>query len=130
MHIEWNGRLFRDGKTISGEADYTWTRKYWYDSLGLELLEYTGQYRSDELDITFIVEIDKERIIVRNDHKHFCSMDLYYTPTIKDNFIAYDPHPKSSQITFLRKDGRIESFVYRDYDGDGREAIKFDKVDR
>ena len=95
-----------------------------------DLMEYIGQYRSDELDITFNVEIDKERIIVRNDNKHFCSMDLYYTPTIKDNFIAYDPHPKSSQITFLRKDGRIESFVYRDYDGDGREAIKFDKVDR
>lgn len=95
-----------------------------------DLMEYIGQYRSDELDITFNVEIDNERIIVRNENKHFCSMDLNYAPTIKDNFIAYDPHPTSSQITFLRKDGRIASFVYRDYDGDGREAIRFDKVDR
>jgi hypothetical protein len=36
MHMEWNGRLYRDGKTIAGEADHTWTRKYWYAPLGLE----------------------------------------------------------------------------------------------
>jgi hypothetical protein len=36
MHIDWNGRLYRDGNTISGEADYTWTRKYWYAPIGLE----------------------------------------------------------------------------------------------
>jgi hypothetical protein len=36
MHIEWSGRLYRDGHTIAGEADHTWTRKYWYAPLGLE----------------------------------------------------------------------------------------------
>src|SRR5687768_18338515 len=36
MHIDWSGRLYRDGKTITGEADHTWTRKYWYEPLGLE----------------------------------------------------------------------------------------------
>ena len=36
MHIEWSGRLYRNGKTIAGEADHTWTRKYWYEPLGLE----------------------------------------------------------------------------------------------
>ena len=36
MHIEWSGRLRREGATISGEADYTWTRKYWYAAIGLE----------------------------------------------------------------------------------------------
>lgn len=36
MHVEWSGRLYRDGNTISGEADHTWTRKYWYAPIGLE----------------------------------------------------------------------------------------------
>jgi hypothetical protein len=36
MHLEWSGRLYREGATISGEADYTWTRKYWYAPIGLE----------------------------------------------------------------------------------------------
>ena len=54
-------------------------------------------------------------------------MDLDYSPTIRDNFIAYDPHSTSSRITFLREDGRIEAFVFRDDDGDGREDIRFEK---
>jgi hypothetical protein len=36
MHIEWEGRLYRQGDRIVGEADYTWTRKYWYAPVGLE----------------------------------------------------------------------------------------------
>jgi hypothetical protein len=36
IHIEWEGRLFRDGTAVTGEADYVWTRKYWYSPLGLE----------------------------------------------------------------------------------------------
>jgi hypothetical protein len=36
MHVEWEGRLYRHGGRIVGEADYTWTRKYWYAPVGLE----------------------------------------------------------------------------------------------
>jgi hypothetical protein len=36
VHLDWNGTLGRDGDEIFGEADYTWTRKYWYSPLGLE----------------------------------------------------------------------------------------------
>jgi len=36
MHIEWSGRLYRDGASIAGEADHTWARKYWYAPVGLE----------------------------------------------------------------------------------------------
>jgi hypothetical protein len=35
-HLEWSGRLYREGQAIFGEADHTWTRKYWYSPLGLE----------------------------------------------------------------------------------------------
>ncbi|MGB6875535.1 MAG: hypothetical protein WBD87_05825 [Candidatus Acidiferrales bacterium] len=36
LHLDWNGMLGRDTKGIYGEADHTWTRKYWYSPLGLE----------------------------------------------------------------------------------------------
>jgi hypothetical protein len=35
-HVEWSGELRREEDRIIGEADYTWTRKYWYEPLGLE----------------------------------------------------------------------------------------------
>ena len=36
LHLAWSGTLGRDGNAIYGEADHTWTRKYWYSPLGLE----------------------------------------------------------------------------------------------
>src|SRR5438270_3348903 len=36
LHLEWSGRLYREGEVIFGEAEHTWTRKYWYSPLGLE----------------------------------------------------------------------------------------------
>jgi hypothetical protein len=35
-HLAWNGTIYRRGSTLVGEADHTWTRKYWYSPLGLE----------------------------------------------------------------------------------------------
>ena len=36
LHLDWSGKLGRDGDAIYGEADQTLTRKYWYSPLGLE----------------------------------------------------------------------------------------------
>jgi len=36
MHIEWSGRLYCENGCFVGEADYTWTRKYWYEPIGLQ----------------------------------------------------------------------------------------------
>jgi len=36
LNLDWNGKFYRDGSSIIGEADHTWTRKYWYSPLGLE----------------------------------------------------------------------------------------------
>jgi hypothetical protein len=35
-HLEWAGRLYRRRGSIEGEAEHSWTRKYWYSPLGLE----------------------------------------------------------------------------------------------
>lgn len=34
--MDWRGSLFKDQEQVLAEADYTWTRKYWYSPLGLE----------------------------------------------------------------------------------------------
>jgi hypothetical protein len=36
MHIEWSGRLYCENGCFVGEADHTWTRKYWYEPIGLQ----------------------------------------------------------------------------------------------
>lgn len=36
IELEWEGRMFRQGGTIEGEAERLYTRKYWYSPLGLE----------------------------------------------------------------------------------------------
>lgn len=34
--LAWNGALYRRARKLVGEADHTWTRKYWYSPIGLE----------------------------------------------------------------------------------------------
>lgn len=36
IHLDWEGFLFKHGDHIHGEAEYIWTRKYWYAPIGLE----------------------------------------------------------------------------------------------
>lgn len=36
IHLDWEGFLFKHGAHIYGEAEYFWTRKYWYAPIGLE----------------------------------------------------------------------------------------------
>jgi hypothetical protein len=93
-----------------------------------QLDEYVGEYRCQELGTTFVVDVVDRRLRLRNANRHFCSMDLAYDPTFEDSFVAYDPHPVVSQITFLREQGRVAAFVYRDYDGDRREDLAFVEV--
>lgn len=34
--MAWSGTLYRRANVLVGEADHTWTRKYWYSPVGLE----------------------------------------------------------------------------------------------
>lgn len=36
VRLAWNGSFTVENGTVFGEADHTWTRKYWYSPLGLE----------------------------------------------------------------------------------------------
>ncbi len=113
---------------VVGEQSFTFVRFLQEPPGSGELTEYLGEYESRELGVTFLVESDGQRLIVKNQGRHFCAMDLVVAQTIRDSFIAHDPNPETSQITFLRKEGVIEVFVFRDYDGAGREYFRSVKV--
>ena len=90
--------------------------------------EYEGTYVSEALDTSFDVEATATGIRLTNQDRQRPSMDLDYLPTIGDFFWSHDPHPGLSQLQFLFEDNLITAFVYRDYDGDRREDVRFVRV--
>jgi CubicO group peptidase (beta-lactamase class C family) len=93
-----------------------------------ELQAYVGEYACPELNTTLVVEVRGGGLCLRNVNRHYCSMDLFYEPTIEDHFRSYDPNPISSSIAFLRQGGKVAALVYRDYDGDRREDLIFQRM--
>ena len=89
------------------------------------LAAYEGIYRCHELDCAFAVEQTESGLRFRNVDPNHPAMDLDYEATLPDFFWSHDPHPGLSQIQFLRHAGSTSGFIYRDYDGDGREAFHF-----
>ncbi len=87
--------------------------------------EYAGTYCCEALDTTFHVDATTRGIRLTNDDPRRCSMNLDYTPTVRDFFWSHDPHPGISQIQFLRDDECVAAWVYRDCDGDRREDFRF-----
>jgi len=91
----------------------------------LQLDEYAGDYTCQMLQTRFTVSPVETGIRLTNTDPKRPSMDLDYTPTIRDFFWSHDPHPGISLLEFLRESGRVVGFRYRDYDGDEREAFVF-----
>ena len=89
------------------------------------LAEYAGTYTCDLLDSTFLIGVTDNGIRLTNVDTQRPSMDLKYSPTIRDFFWSQDPHPGISQLQFLRDVDHIFAFVYRDYDSDHREDFAF-----
>ena len=92
-----------------------------------KLARYAGGYTCQDLKTTFRVSVQSDSLVLKNHNRHFCSMDLAYTPALKDFFVSFDPHPVISVIQFLRKKGKLTAFVYRDFEGDRREDFVFKK---
>lgn len=94
-----------------------------------ELEEYVGDYYCGQLDTTFTCRIEDNHLSIKNRDRHRNGIDFLYNSSIKDHFINFNPYSGSMMITFLREsNGQIQSFVYRDYDGDQREKFQFIKL--
>ena len=64
-------------------------------------------------------------------NEHHDAMNLEYRPAVKDLFLTYAPPYLSCYfgVAFLRnRDQAVEAFVFRAYDDDGREFLKFSKI--
>ncbi|ERJ11673.1 serine hydrolase domain-containing protein [Haloplasma contractile] len=93
-----------------------------------ELLEYVSEYYCSQLDTTFICDINNGKLHIKNKNRHRNGIDFLYDSSIKDNFITFNSYCGSMMITFLRDvNKKIQSFVYRDYDGDQREKFIFNR---
>jgi CubicO group peptidase (beta-lactamase class C family) len=84
-------------------------------------LDYEGAYHCVELTTTYGVEATQTGIRLRNRDPRRPSMDLDYTPTIRDYFWSRDAYPGLVEVRFERDGGDVRSFVYRG----GREDLYF-----
>jgi hypothetical protein len=69
LHLEWEGRLTKDEEQVIGEADYTWTRKYWYSPLGLEhyldLVRRAVEVRQKEHGDVELIHFEDDGAVIR-----------------------------------------------------------------
>lgn len=96
---------------------------------GEDFQVYEGTYTCEALNAVFVVSAAERGVRLTNVEPRRPSMNLFYSPTIRDFFWSQDPHPELSQIQFLRGEGHVSAFIYRDYDGDRRESFQFVKQD-
>ncbi len=75
---------------------------------------YEGTYVCDELATTFDVAATETGVRLRNRDRRRPSMDLDYTPTLRDLFWSRDPYVELIQLRFLRERGAVRAFVYGD----------------
>ncbi len=114
------------GRTVSMDGGGASTFEPFDDGRSRDaFLEYEGAYCCSEVATTYDVEATEMGIHLRNRDRRRPSMDLDYAPTIRDFFRSLDPYPELSQLQFLREEGAVCAFVYRDPDGDRREDFRF-----
>lgn len=95
----------------------------------IDLSEYAGSYHNEALNLTFCVSILPEKLSVTNQNRHNTAIDLEYSPTVKDSFIAHSTYIRYYCISFQRNENNdIISFVYRDDEPTGRENFIFKKI--
>jgi len=96
-----------------------------------ELSEYAGRYYCQDIDTGYDLSVTERGLLFSNINLHRDGVNFEYRPTIKDIFYTFAPSYIDCyfSVEFLRnKNNTIEAFVFRDYDNDGREYLRFLKV--
>lgn len=98
-------------------------------STGQPLSEFTGTYHCHELRTTYEVERQADTLCLKNHNRHRRGLDLAFRQTLGDLFYAHDPFADLIVIEFMRDlEHKIECFVFRSLNGDGREQLRFEKA--
>jgi len=92
-----------------------------------QLAEYAGRYVCDRLHTAYIVQVQEDGLLLRNADRRRTGVDFFYTPTIRDLFMTYNPpYSPWDAIGFLRDvEGQVDAFVFRDDETSGRERLVF-----
>lgn len=96
-----------------------------------ELSEHTGRYNCRDIDTGYDLSVTERGLLLRNINPHHDGMNFEYRPAIKDIFYTFAPPYIACyfSVEFLRNHNNIiEAFIFRDYDKDGREYLRFLKV--
>ncbi|SSC12952.1 Penicillin-binding protein, beta-lactamase class C [Mesotoga infera] len=96
-----------------------------------ELSEYAGRYYCRDIDTGYDISVAERGLLLRNINPHHDGMNFQYRPAIKDIFYTFAPPYIACyfSVEFLRNHNNIiEAFIFRDYDKDGREYLRFLKV--
>ncbi len=96
-----------------------------------ELSEYSGSYFCEDVQTGYDLTVSERGLLFSNTDPHHDTMDFEYRPAIKDIFYTFAPPyiPCYFSVEFLRdKDHTVEAFIFRDYDNDGREFLRFSRV--
>ncbi len=99
--------------------------------LGREKLsEYQGEYRCEAIRTSYNISAQGHGLLTRNQNRRHNALDFFWSPTIRDTFLAeYPPYCPFYCIAFNRDEaGRVISFVFRDDEERGRENLLFKKV--
>lgn len=90
---------------------------------------YEGTYYCEELRTTFDVRLEDGKLCLHNHNRHRCGLDLAFEPTINDLFYTLDPSVDCVVLEFLRSsDQTMQAFVFRSPNKDGREQLRFVKL--
>lgn len=96
-----------------------------------DLQEYCGRYYCSDIDTGYELYTTESGLKFSNTNAHHDAMNFEYRPAIKDLFFTYAPPYLNCyfSVEFLRgSDKNIKAFVFRDYDNDGREYLKFTRI--
>jgi hypothetical protein len=96
-----------------------------------KLSEYARRYYCRDIDMGYDLSVAERGLLLRNTNPHHDGMNFQYRPAIKDIFYTFAPPYIACyfSVEFLRNHNNIiEAFIFRDYDKDGREYLRFLKV--
>ncbi|MFA6976340.1 MAG: serine hydrolase domain-containing protein [Mesotoga sp.] len=135
MDREFEGEIFREngekGLLLTNHSGAVWFRPFEKRLSKCDLQEYCGRYYCRDIDTGYDLYATERGLLFSNTNAHHDAMNFEYRPAVKDLFFTYAPPYLSCYfgVEFLRdRDQDVEAFVFRDYDNDGREFLKFAKI--
>jgi len=135
MEGEFEGEILRENGEkrliLSSHSGAVQFRSFEKRHSPCDLQDYCGRYYCRDIDTGYELSATERGLLFSNTNAHHDAMNFEYRHAVKDLFFTYAPPYLNCyfSVEFLRDSHRnIEAFVFRDYDNDGREFLKFARI--